>query len=69
MCRGGASAIDIHCRIGSLETTAGAMQITLTIHCRIGSLEMGGGCGRRDVGIHCRIGSLEIRRAHRAQPD
>ncbi len=51
---------DVHCRIGSLETTHTHQELLLIVHCRIGSLEKYPNNTRSHYRVHCRIGSLEI---------
>ena len=50
---------NVHCRIGSLESTEVTNQIANGVHCRIGSLEIDQHTHLFYHHVHCRIGSLE----------
>ena len=54
-------ALDVHCRIGSLEKNRDDVIKALEVHCRIGSLENSSQWGFLLLNVHCRIGSLEIK--------
>ena len=49
----------VHCRIGSLEKSAGGEPRFCPVHCRIGSLETEAPQLPVRQYVHCRIGSLE----------
>ena len=52
--------MNVHCRIGSLESKENASTETVQVHCRIGSLEIKIYLRTKLKCVHCRIGSLEI---------
>ena len=51
--------LNIHCRVGSSEKLAYALEMAKQIHCRVGSSEMPDGTRKVQVQIHCRVGSSE----------
>ena len=57
-----ARAVEVHCRIGSLETTDDRAARCSSVHCRIGSLENYDNDYILRKTVHCRIGSLETTR-------
>ncbi len=55
------SIFKVHCRVGSLETTARCDAIAGLVHCRVGNLENCKAIHFIFTKVHCRVGSQKFK--------
>ncbi len=55
--------LNVHCRVGSLETIHRLFIVATTVHCRVGSLEIISVYNQRLQKVHCRVGCIKFARS------